>query len=1101
MPREGFPEIVMPEIYIGTAYPGNGPADIEKLITIPLEREINTISGIDDISSTSVEGFSNISVKFMTGISPSEALRKVKDKVDIVKSKNSFPKDLPSEPNIFELNLSELLPIMNLNLTGDFSVQELEVFAEYLKDEISNLREISSVDIGGIQEKEVEISIDKHKMESMNVSFGEIENSVKAENITISGGAMLTDNIKRTVRVIGEFRDTKDIANVIVRNKNGNAVFLKDIARVEFKEKEIEKYARYFKNPVVVIDIKKKSGENLISASKKIDEIIKKAYETYLPSKLEIIRTNDQSENIDKSTSSLENNIISGMLLVIFVLMFFLGLRNALFIGIAIPLSMLLSFMILSFLGVTLNTMVLFALVLSLGMLVDNGIVVVENIYRLMDERASNLDAANRGVGEVAMPIIASTLTTLAAFIPLAIWPGIMGEFMKYLPITIIIVLCSSLIVALVINPVFTSMFMKVEEKVIDQKKAIKKAVIFSLFGISSLVLGLFVFDSELIVLIGNVSILISIVLSTFKYLNTCTENFKNTFLPFVESKYESILRFCLKGNNAKKSLIGSILILALSVFIFIVFTPKVLFFPKNEPNICYVYIENEVGTDIEITNDITKRIEQKIIDFLKKYEDKKSGENFMVKSIISKVGEGANDLDKDKSQSIVSHRAKIIINFQDYNLRRGISSSSVMTEIHDVIGMVPGTSVFVKKDSVGPPTGAPISVAVEGDDYKEILDFSNKLKDFINKLNIPGVENLVLDIDKSKPDMQIYIDREKAQKLGLHIFKIGDNIRSSLYGKKISVFKKGDEEYDINMRFSKKYRYDQASILDQKISFEQGGRNIQVPISTVAEVKKKSDYTSIKRNNLKKVITITSSVLESYNANDIVKQIKNHIKDIDKPKGISIRFTGEQKKQEEQMEFLSKSLLIAISIIFLIIVAQFNSFFIPLIIVISVILSLIGVLLGLVLFQMDFVIIMTMIGIISLAGVVVNNAIVLVDYTNLTLSRKCQEMGIHQNMPFSVIYDSVIESGKKRLRPVLLTAITTIIGLIPLAVGMNIDFFGLFTKYEPDVYVGGDNTLFWGPMAWTIIFGLSFATFLTLVIVPAMYLIYQRISLSRTNL
>ncbi|MFZ9778213.1 MAG: efflux RND transporter permease subunit, partial [Schleiferiaceae bacterium] len=484
MPAESFPEIAQPTIYIGTPYPGSAPLDIERLITRPLEKQLNTISGVDKITSTSVQGYSSIEVKFDFTVSVDEALRKVKDKVDAVQASADFPKDLPADPNVFDLNISELLPIMNVNLSGQYTSDQLNDYAEYLEEKIEDLPAISAVDIRGIDAKEVRIMVDLRKMESLNISFGNIADAIKYENMSVSGGDLLVDGYRRNVRVLGEFDELEDLENIIVKHEKGAIVYLRDIAEVQFDEVERESYARQFNEPVVTLDIKKRSGENLIEVSAAINQIIADAQSEYFPDNLAISITNDQSNRTKSQVADLENSIIFGVILVVLVLAFFLGLRNALFVGIAIPLSMLLSFMVLSFMGVTLNFMVLFGLVLALGMLVDNGIVIVENVYRFMSLGYSGREAAKLGASEVAMPIISSTATTLAAFIPLALWPGIIGEFMKYLPYTLIVVLSSSLFVALVINPALAARFMRTEADTVNRPKWAKIGGILSVVGL-----------------------------------------------------------------------------------------------------------------------------------------------------------------------------------------------------------------------------------------------------------------------------------------------------------------------------------------------------------------------------------------------------------------------------------------------------------------------------------------------------------------------------------------------------------------------------------------------------------------------------------------
>ena len=1032
MARENFPEIIIPQIYVATPYPGNSALDVEKLITKRLEKEINSITGVDKITSNSIQGYSSIVVEFNFDFTPDEALQKVKDKVDVAMADPDFPKNLPSEPSVSEMNFGERIPIMNINLSGEFSMDQLKEYAEYLEDEIEELSEISGVDIRGVQEKELEIAVDLYKMEASKISFTDIENAVAFENMSVSGGDILENGIRRTVRVLGEFEDPLAVRNIIVKQEKGNIVYLRDIADVNFKEQEKESFAREYLQPVVMLDVKKRGGQNLLEASSKIDEILEKAAVNVFPQNLIISKTNDQSNDTRTMVSDLENSIILGVILVVAVLYFFLGFRNALFVGIAIPLSMFLSFSILSFMGVTLNTMVLFSLVIALGMLVDNGIVVVENVYRLMDEGYPRIQAAKLGVGEVAMPIIASTATTLAAFLPLILWEGIMGEFMKWLPITLIIVLSSSLFVALIINPMLISVYMKVVPK----------------------------------------------------------KESKVPFISKLENLYERFLSYALKGKKPGSIIVGTFGLLILAGFLMYTFPPKILFFPNTDAKQVFVFIEYPIGTDIEETNLISKEIEKDIEDYLKKYEV--DGENFLITSVIGQVGEGTADPSRGQEGGKSPNKARITVDFVKYQDRQGVNTEAVLKDIRNVIQGYPGVSIVVDKPADGPPTGAPINIEVKGDDYELILDTANQLKSFINASNIAGIEELKLDIDQGKPELLIAVDRQKARRLGISTGQIGINLRTALYGKEISTYKNADDDYPINLRLKDEMRYNKSALLDQKITFrnQSDGQIKQVPISAVTTTKNQSSFSAIKRINLDRVVTIYSNVLNDYNATEVNDKIRSIAEKFETPKNIAISFTGEQEKQAKEMAFLSKALLIAVLLIFLILVAQFNSATTPIIISISVFLSLIGVLFGLLIFRMDFVILMTMIGIISLAGIVVNNAIVLIDYINLTIIRKRRELELEatDKLTTSLLVDCVVEAGRTRLRPVLLTAITTILGLLPLALGININFRTLITQLNPNFYIGGENVAFWGPMGWAIIFGLTFATFLTLVVVPILF-------------
>ena len=1044
MPRENFPEIIVPQIYVATPYPGNSALDVEKLITKRLEKEINAITGIDKITSNSIQGYSSIKVEFNFDITPSEALLKVKDRVDIAMADKDFPKDLPSEPSVTEVNFSELKPIMNINLSGDFSMDQLKDYAEYLEDEIESLTEISGVDIRGVQEKELEVAIDLYKMQASKISFTDVENAIAFENQSISSGDILEDGTRRNVRVVGEFVDPLKVKDIVVKREKGNIVYLRDIADVTFKEQEKESYAREYLQPVVMLDVKKRSGQNLLVASSKIDEIIKIAKANVFPSNLVVSKTNDQSNDTKTMVADLENSIVLGIILVVAVLYFFLGFRNALFVGIAIPLSMLLSFIILSFLGVTLNTMVLFSLVIALGMLVDNGIVVVENVYRLMDKGLSRIEATKKGVGEVAMPIVASTATTLAAFIPLVLWDGIVGEFMQWLPITLIIVLSSSLFVALVINPMLISLFMKVIPK---------------------------------------------------------KEN-KLTLIHALEKSYQKFLNYALRGKNPYGILVGTFSLLFLAAGLMYLFPPKILFFPDTEAKQVFVFLEYPIGTDIEETNLLSKRIESDIENHLKQYEV--DGENFLVTSIIGQVGEGTADPSQGQTGGNTPNKARITVDFVKFQDRKGVSSEQVLREIREAIQGYPGVRIVVDKPGDGPPTGSPINLEIKGDDYGLILETANNLKLFIDMANIPGIEELKLDIDQGKPELLVHVDRQKARRLGISTAQIGSSLRTALYGKEVSTYKDLKDDYPINIRLKNAFRYDRNALMNQKITFrnQSSGRIKQVPISAVATTENNSSFNAVKRIDMDRVVTVYSNVLSGYNATDVNAKIRAFIEDFEVPKGLEISFTGEQEKQAEEMAFLSKALLIAVLLIFLILVAQFNSASTPIIISISVVLSLIGVLFGLLIFRMDFVILMTMIGIISLAGIVVNNAIVLIDYINLTIKRKRRALNIDasEKLTSSQLLECVVEGGKTRLRPVMLTAITTILGLLPLALGININFKTLVTELNPNFYIGGENVAFWGPMGWAIIYGLTFATFLTLVVVPILYYLINKIKTRRKN-
>ena len=1106
MPRESFPEIIETKIYVSSVNPGNSAEDVEKFITEPLEQEFNNVAGINDISSTTFQDYSLIIVEFDDKIGVDIAKQKIKDKVDLVKAKTTWPtmdNGAKVEPNVFDLNLSEEMPIVNINLTGDYTIQQLKKYAEYLQDKIEILPQIKEATIRGAEEMEVEIALDPYKMSASKVSFTDVVNAVSSENRTISGGNITSNSFQKNIRIIGEVEDPRELNNVVVK-RNGGTIFLKDIAEIRFQEKDATTFAREYGEPVVMLDVKKRSGSNMIEAVDKIKEIIASEQESYFPENLEISITNDQSTKTQSQVDDLVNNIIFGVILVVVVLMFFLGFRNALFVGFAIPLSMFLSFIILSSLGFTLNTMVLFALVMGLGMLVDNGIVVVENVYTLMDEGMPRLKAAKQGVGEIAWPIIASTATTLAAFFPLGLWPGTIGKFMVIFPMTLSIVLGSSLFVALIINSMLTSRFMKTEEKEFTKRKLIRFSVILTVLGLIFLISGI-VTDAGGLRAIGNLMVFGAIMLWIYKYvLSRGVDYFQYKALKKLENSYERFLKFALRKKKAYMFFFGTLLLLIFSFVLVGLVQPNVLFFPENQPNQIITYIEYPEGTDIEKTNKLTKQVEERIFEVIRNYEDE-TGYNYMVESAISQVGLGAGNPQTDGGQqNDIPHKGKVTLSMREFNERRGVKSSQVLAEVRDAIHGFPGASIIVEKDAAGPPSGYPINIELKGDNYEELLAQAEQVRSFIQELNVAGIEELKIDVNKSKSELDVRVNRQKAGQLGVSTSAVGQTLRRSIYGEEISTYKDGDDDYEINVRFNEATRYNENALFNQPITFrdQNSGELVQVPISSVIETKSTSAFNSIKRKDLKRVITIYSNVLDGFNGNEIVEQLKISLNNYDLPANTNLAFTGEQEKQAENMEFLLKALLFALGGILLILVAQFNSISKPIIILMAVVLSLAGVFLGMVIFHMDFIIIMTMMGIISLAGIVVNNAIVLIDYTQLLIDRKKVALGYEPDelLTREEYFSVIVAGGKSRLRPVLLTAITTILGLIPLAIGLNVDFFSLFTDYNPKLYVGGDNVIFWGPLAWTVIFGLFFATFLTLIVVPVMFYLVNRNKVSFRN-
>ncbi|MBT9186775.1 efflux RND transporter permease subunit [Zobellia russellii] len=1105
MPREDFPEIVETKIYISTVYPGNTAEDVERLITDPLEDRLKNVSNVVEVTSTSQEDYSIITVEFDEELSVEQAKQKIKDEVDGEKASEDWPtfNNAKVEPNVFDLNLSESFPIMNVNFTGDYPVEKLKEFAEYLQDEIEDLPEVKEVNIRGAQEKEVEIAVDVYKMMASKVSFQDVINAISNGNSTMSAGNILSGGQRRTIRILGEVKDPKELNDFVVKSENG-AVYLKDIAEVTFSEEEKTTYAREFGTSVVMLDIKKRSGKNMIEATTKVREIVKKEQENYFPADLNITIANDSSGRTLNQVDDLVNNIIFGIILVVTVLMFFLGFRNALFVGFAIPMSMFMSFMILNNLGYTLNTMILFGMIMGLGMMVDNGIVVVENVYRLMSEGMSRTEAAKKGIGEIAFPIIISTLTTVAAFVPLGLWPGIFGQFMIYFPITLSVVLGSSLFVAIFMNSMLVSQFMEIGEKELTVKQLIRISAILGGFGLFILIFGGTMRG------LGSVMIITALMFWIYKYaLKKWAISFQNGAMVRFENWYERRISHALRGKNVYWYF-GITFLLLIGVFMAFGASlgsgrTKVEFFPDNKPNEIYAYIEYPQGTAIEKTNRLTKEIEERVFAVANQDKYTDGDYNYLVESAVSQVGEGAGNPQTDGgSAAEMPHRGKVTVSMREFKYRKGRDTEKLRGEIQEALtGIYPGVAISVEKEANGPPAGYPINIELEGKDYTELISTAEDVRNFINTKNIAGIEELKIDVNKSKPSMQVVVDREKAGELGVSVGQVGLQLRRSLFGEKAGVYKLDGEDYDINVRFNEDIRYNKNALFNQNIIFRDpaNGQIKEIPVSAVAKQQNSSGFSAIKHKDKKRVVTVYSQLKPGFSdAGAIVAEIQKEMENFKGlPADVKIDFTGQIEEQNKQMQFLVGAFFSGLGLIMLILIFQFGGISKPLIIMIAIFLSFIGVFGGLMITGWSFVIMMTMMGIISLAGIVVNNGVVLLDYTQILIDRKKVTLGLEDKDLISLeeVTEIITKGGKARLRPVILTAITTVLGLIPLAIGLNIDFFSLFSEFDAKIYMGGDNVVFWGPLAWTVIFGLIVATFLTLIIVPVLFNIIYRIKIA----
>lgn len=1071
IPKESSPDITIPNIMVITTYPGVSPEDMESLITRKLEDELGGISDVKTMTSTTSEGYSNINLEFNSDVNIEDALQKVREKVDLAKPE--LPQDA-EDPMIQEINFSEF-PIMQVNISGEYGLVQLKEIAEDLQDQIETIPSVLEVNLAGGLEREVKVDVNLPKLKYYGLTFSDLIAAIQQENVTIPGGTIDVGTKKFLVRVPGEYETPKPIEDIVIDAPDDQPIYIRDVAEVTFGFKDRETYAELDNAPVISLSIVKRSGENILETSAAVKSILDEELPGLPPTtKFEI--TSDQSDQINSMVSSLENNIISGLLLVVGVLLFFLGVRNASFVGIAIPLSMFTSFIIISMLGMTMNMIVLFSLILALGMLVDNAIVVVENIYRYLEEGYDNFEAAKKGTGEVAVPIISGTLTTLAAFFPLLFWPGITGEFMSFLPMTLIITLSSSLFVALVINPVICALFMTLENVDSTGKPKMTRRGKFTMAGIFTfLAVGALISD----LLTWSMLIIMGAILwaSNRWILNPIGKWWQQKGLVKVLDRYEASLRWSLDHS---KSVLGlAVLVLISSFVVFGMFNPGIEYFPEDIPPArAYVQVETPIGTNVEFTKSIVDELEKKVPN-IPNNED--------VETVLSTSGSAISSNPMGGGNSS-SHRGTVVLNFEDYQRRQGTSFEAIEYARSHFSKGIAGAEITVEEEQQGPPSGKPVNLEISGKSMEGLTKASEDILRILeNDPVYSKLDGLESDLPEARPEVRIRVDREKAAVYGLSTQAIGNTVRQAINGVEASKYRDGKDEYDITVRLDEKFRTDMSTLQDLTVVDE--GR--QIPLSSVATWEVTEGLGGIKHKDQERVITVMADVRSNYNANAVLEEVQEVLQPYiqnELPASFSTNWTGQQEDQQEAIDFLSMAFLVALFLISFILISQFNSLFKPFIVMTSVIMSTAGVFYGLVIFQMPFVIIMTGIGVISLAGVVVNNAIVLIDYIDILRYR--DNLGL---------YDALVEGGKVRFRPVVLTAITTTLGLVPLAIGFNLDFIVLtsnpiefFTNLGEYLYWGGEQAAWWAPMAIAVIVGLLFATVLTLILVPVLYYLFE---------
>lgn len=1071
LPKENFPEVVFPQIYVATIYPG-APTDVENLISKEIEKEVKSISGVKKIKSNSVQNFSNVIVEFETKVSIDKAKQEVQDAVD--RAKQNLPTDLDNDPQVVEIDISEM-PIMNVNLSGDYDLPTLKRYAEDMQDAIEGVREIRRVDIVGALDREIQINLDLYKAAMAGVALDDIQSAVRYENILVSAGELSVDGMKRSLSVNGEFKSAEQIANIVVGSIQGGKIYLKDVAEVIDSHKEQESFARLDGKNVITLNVVKRSGENLIIASDQINEIVKNFEENILPPGLKVTITADQSDNTRMTVHDLINTIIIGFVLVTIILMFFMGATNAIFVGLSVPISSFIAFLLFPTLGFTLNMMTLFSFLLALGIVVDDAIVVIENTHRIFDNgKVPIRKAAKIAAGEVFMPVLSGTMVVLAPFVPLAFWPGVIGKFMFYLPITLIVALCASLIVAYIMNPVFAADFMKPHDHDHNRPKFTRgykiTGVIFGALALLWYAMGIFG--------LGNFTIFLFLIYSLHRFvLEEMITSFQTNYWPRVQERYRKMITWCLEGYRPFGVIAGVIVLFFFSIGFTGWRNPPVVFFPDGDPNFVYAYITMPIGTDQRVTDEVTRQVEQKVMEVVGK-------DNPIVESVIANVAVSASE-DQMGGNNAQPHLGKVTIAFVDFAKRDGKSTRVYLEKVREAVKGIKGAEISVNKEQGGPPTGKPVNIEISADDFDQLVAVSTKVKKYLDSLQIPGVEELKSDFQSDKPEIVINIDREKANREGISTGAIGGALRTAIYGTEVSKFRDANDDYPIMLRIKQDQRNDINTLVNLPITYRDmamGGQVRQVPLSSIATIEYSNSYAGIRRIDQKRVVTLSSNVLSTHNPNEVVQQVQSKLAEITVPDGVGIKMTGEQEDQAETMAFLGAAGLIALGLIFMILVTQFNSTSKPLIILSEILFSIIGVLLGFSLFKMEISIVMSGVGIMALAGIVVRNGILLVEFTDLLISQGME------------LKKAVAEAAKTRMTPVILTALAATLGLIPLAVGLNIDFVTLFSEFNPHIFFGGDNAAFWKPLSWTMIFGLIFGTFLTLFLVPVMYLISARL-------
>ncbi len=1033
LPRESSPDITIPYVFVQTDYRGVSASDIETAVTVKIEKKLKGLDKVKHISSVSSQGVSRINIEFLPGTDVDAVLTKVKDKVD--EARGDLPSDLENDPAVFEVNFSEM-PVVVYSLAGPCGPRTLKDIADDLKDDIEAVPGVLAAEVTGGRDREIRIEVDTDRTAYYRIPITSLQQAIASENQNTSGGAITLGDGRYQLKVPGEFDTPDEILSLVVATHNGRPVYLKDVADVVDGIGEETSRSRLDGVASVNISVKKRAGENIIFICDEIDAIVTAA-ESGFPRDTTITKLMDQSKDIRLMVADLENNIASGLVLVVAVLFVVLGFRNAVLVGIAIPFSMFLSFAVLHAVGYTLNMVVLFSLTLALGMLVDNAIVIVENIYRYMEQGVPKLTAAMKATGEVAWPVAGSTLTTIAAFFPMIFWPGIMGEFMKYLPITLIITLFSSLFVALVINPAMCAFFMGTKRKS-----------------------GKIVLTAHEIEQKGEQPVAVKGVLLT---------------------GYSKLLNTALDHKLAVLAGSVAVLVILFQIWFFKTGIEKpVELFPAIDPKSAYINVDPPEGADLDFIDRTVKEIETAVAggkglpyaEAVKpQVHETATGRTFKAPGDMDNIEHMYTRVVQNAGSSVFEDNLPnhIGIQFVDFEERKSPTRQD-LEELRKRVADIAGVKITVAEREEGPPTGPPINIEISGDSFGVLSRLAEKVKALVE--TIPHVKDVRDDYQAGVPSVQVLIDRQKAALFGLTTSAVGNALKTAYNGLDVSTYYEGDEAYDIVVKLAEPARQT-ADVLHKLMIPAPSGE--VVPLTTLARIAYRGTLGDIVRKNHQRVVTVKADVDETKTTGTVAAGMaQERMKTVDFPPGYHYAFTGEDETRQESQAFLSKAFVIAILLIFLILVTLFNSVVQPVLILTSVVLSFGGAFWGLAVIDSPFGIIMSGVGIISLAGVVVNNAIVLIDYTN-----KLRDGGM-------TVRDAVIAAGATRLRPVLLTAVTTILGLLPMVTGISYDFHAMALS------TASESSQWWRSMAIVVIFGLMIATVLTLVVVPTLYLLIE---------